>query len=306
MRKAHLMLVVATLILVSVLTGCTRVGPGHVGIVVDMAGSNKGVLDKPVRTGWVFYNPVSESVYEYPTFMQTAKWTQNPNEGKAIDESITFTNKDSMTINADISLSYNLSPEKVPFFYVSFLATDEEDLGTKFTHGFLRNVARDCFNEHAGKYDIQQIMGDNAPFLKDTRACVQDQVAKYGVELQQFGFIGAPRPPQEVINSINMKVQAQQLAQQKQNELLQVQADAQKQVAAAKGEAEAQVTRANGEAEANRVRNAAITDKILEMRRLDNQHDAIWHWDGQMPNTVVNSGQGQGGGLLFNIPAVSK
>ena len=49
------------------LTGCTRIGPGHVGIKVDMAGSDRGVLNTPASTGWVFYNPMGTTVIEYPT-----------------------------------------------------------------------------------------------------------------------------------------------------------------------------------------------------------------------------------------------
>ena len=46
---------------------------------------------------------------------------------------------------------------------------------------------------------------------------------------------------------------------------------------------------------------ALITPVILQNKALDNQHDAIWRWNGQMPATVVNSGDGKSG-LLFNIP----
>lgn len=203
LKQLSLLFVTAVTLLLS--TGCsTRIGPGHVGIVVQSAGSNKGVLDAPVRTGRVWYNAYSETVIEYPTYIQTAKWTKDLNEGSPKNEEVTFTNKDSMAISADISLSYSLEEDKVPYFYVKFLS---DDLNT-FTHGFLRNVARDCFNDNAGKYSVEQIMGDNAQFLKDATGCVQNKVAPYGVKIEQFGFIGAPRPPQNVIDSINLKVQA--------------------------------------------------------------------------------------------------
>lgn len=293
MKKSILPIVAFAVVL---LAGCTRIGPGHVGIKVDNAGSSKGVLNTPLRTGWVFYMPGSSTVIEYPTYVQTVKWTRDPNEGHPVNEEITFTNKDSMVVSADISLSYSLQEEKVPSFYVKFM-TSSLDI---FTHGFLRNVARDCFNEHAGKYGIDQIMGDNAEFLKITRSCVQDQVAPYGVRIEQFGFIGAPRPPLSVIEAINMKAQAQQIALQKQMELQQVQADAAKIVAEADGAAKAQISRANGEAEANRIRNSSINENTLKMRALDNQTAAINRWNGQMPS-VLNGGE-KGSSFLMEIP----
>ncbi len=283
-------------ILMLAATGCTRIGPGHVGIKVDMAGSDKGVLNTPVSTGWVFYNPLSTSVIEYPTNMQTVHWTKSKDEGNPVDESVTFTNKDSMAINADVNLSYTLQPDKVPAFYVKFLAKDIDT----FTSGYLRNVVRNCMNEAAGEYEIAQIMGDNSAFLKDAKTCLEKQVSQYGVNIDTLGITGAPRPPQVVLEQINSKNQAQQLALQKQMELQQVQADAAKQIAAAEGQAKAQIAAANGEAEANKIRTSSLNPTILQNKALDNQHDAIWRWNGQMPDTVVN-GQGNSS-LLFNIP----
>lgn len=284
----------------SVLTGCySNIGPGHVGIVVQSSGSDKGVLDTPVRTGRVYYNPMTESIIEYPTSVQTAVWTKDVNEGAPKDESVTFTNKDSMAINADISLSYSLQGDKVPAFYVKFLTADLDT----FTNGFMRNVARDCLNENAGKYSIEQLMGDNAAFLKDSRACVDKELAFYGVHIEQFGVIGAPRPPKQVLDQINEKNQAQQIGLQKQMELQQVTADANKQVAAAEGQAKAQIAAANGEAEANRIKAASITPVILRSMELSNQHDMIWRWNGVSPTTVVG---GDGKSVILSLPNEGK
>lgn len=284
------------LALVVALTGCTRIGPGHVGVVVSMAGSDRGVLNTPTATGWTFYNPFSESVIEYPTNVQTVVWTRNKDEGNPVDESVTFTNKDSLAINADVSLNYYLLADKVPSFYVKYLAKDITD----FTNGYLRTVTRNCLNDNAGKYSIEQIMGDNQQFLQDSQECIVNIVGPYGVQVDKhaLGFIGAPRPPEVVIQNINAKIQAEQIALQKQNELLQVQADAAKQVAAAEGQAKAQIASANGEAEANRIRTASITPVILQNKALDNQHDMIWRWNGQSPNTVI----GDGKNVILQLP----
>jgi regulator of protease activity HflC (stomatin/prohibitin superfamily) len=294
-NKTAIITVLAAISIALTTTGCTRIGPGHVGIVVESAGSNKGVLEAPVKTGWVWYNPISETVVEYPTFQQTVKWTKNVNEGNPADESMTFTNADSMVINADVSLSYSLIDTKVPKFYVKFLSDDL----TRFTHGFMKNVVRDCLNEHAGHYKIEQIMGDNAPFLKEARGCIQQENADW-LTIEQFGFIGAPRPPQNVIDSINLKAQAQQIALQKQNEVVQVQADANKNVAQAEGDAKAAIARAQGEAEANRIKSASITPNLLLWRSYDNQGYAIQKWNGQMPTML--SGGDKNSNFLMQIP----
>src|SRR5262245_3987543 len=84
--------------------GCsttTRVDAGHVGIRVRLAGSERGISDMPVVTGWVWYNPVTEQIVVFPTSVQNVVWSASPHEGKPIDESITFSSTEGVNINAD-------------------------------------------------------------------------------------------------------------------------------------------------------------------------------------------------------------
>ncbi len=253
--------------------GCARIGPGHVGIEVDLAGSQRGVQDFPLKTGWVFFNPMGTEIKEYPTFVQTAVWSHSPNEGNPVNEEITFTTGDQMQVAADISLAYHLVDSKVPAFYVKFRSDDLKG----FTHGFLRNLAREKFDNVAGKYKIEDIMGDNAQFLLETRKSLQGDLEPIGVVLDQFGFIGAPRPPQAVIESINLKVQANQNATRVENEVRQSKAEAQKRIAIAEGEARA-----------NQVLTSSLTATLIQWRQLELQGRAIEKWNGVVP--VYNGG----------------
>lgn len=265
--------------------GCTRVSPGYVGVKSTLTGSGRGMSDVAVGPAWVYYNAFTESVMEYPTFMQTAVWTHNKDEGHPINEEITFTTSNKMQVAADISIGYTLKPERVPAFYIKFRSDDV----SSFTHGYLRNMARQQFDDVAGRYTVDQIMGDNGPFLKEVRAALQHEMDSIGVFIEQFGFIGAPRPPQGVIDSINATVQAAQLALQKQNELVSSQADAAKAVAKAEGEARSVMVNAEAQAKANRILAESITQNLIEYRKLDK-------WNGALPQV-----SGSGGGVLLQL-----
>lgn len=271
------------LLLLATACGCTRVEPGKVGIVINMSGDNRGVADIPLQTGWVTYNPVTKDVFEYPTFVQTAAWTQDETDLSPGGEQISFNSIEGLTISGDISLSYELLQENVPAFYVKFRS---DDLNA-FTHGYLRNVARDQFNEVAGKYKVDDLIGPRREdFIKEVRARVNAEVEPYGVRLVQFGFLGAPRPPENVLNAINMKVAAVQQAIQAENELRREQANAQKAIA-----------KAHGEAESNLLLTASITDQLLEWRRLDVTEKAVAKWNGVRPTVEA----GEASGLLLSI-----
>jgi len=254
---------------------CTTVGPGHVGIKVNNFGSERGVEDYPTRTGMVFYNPMSSTVFEYPTSVQTVQWTASLDEGNPINEEITFSNKDQMKIAANVSLSYSLDPLRVPAFYVKFRSDDLRS----FTHGILHNVARDSFNEVAGHYAIEQIMGDNGPFLLEVRDHLQKTVKPWGVNIEQFGFIGVPRPPETVIAQINAKVQALQSAQQAENEVRRTEALARQRIAAAEGEARS-----------NQILTQSLSPQLLQWRTLELQQQATAKWNGALPSMMGGSG----------------
>src|SRR5207244_4449968 len=83
---------------------------GHVGIRVKLAGSNRGVDDIPIVTGWVFVNPLTEQLVMFPTSVQNVIWTKDPHEGNAHDESMTFSSAEGVNINADIGLSFHIEP----------------------------------------------------------------------------------------------------------------------------------------------------------------------------------------------------
>jgi regulator of protease activity HflC (stomatin/prohibitin superfamily) len=277
--------------LLLMLGGCgSRIGPGMVGIKVDYAGSDRGAEAYPIRTGWVFYAPWSSTVVEYPTYVQTAKWTRSPHEGDnpesgdKVNEEISFNSAEGMGVTADISLSYHLLPEKVPSFYVKFRSDDI----VHFTHGFLRNVARDAFNDVGGHYKVEDIMGSKKEeFIATVKSKTQANVQDIGVVIDQMGFIESPRPPQSVIDSINAKVQAQQIALQKGNEVMQAEADAKKQIA-----------QATGQAESNRIVTQSITPTLIEWQKLIVTDRWIARWNGQMPSVET----GQTPGMLLNIP----
>jgi len=266
----------------------TRIGAGYVGVEVVLSGSQRGASEIPIRTGWVFYSPLRSQIIEFPTFVQTVKWTANLNEGRSTDESMSFNSKEGMEIYSDVSLSYAIEPRRVPDFYVKYRVSDLDT----FTHGILRDIVRNSLNQVASTYSVEQIYGEQkAEFLNKVQALIQQKVDPVGVVIQQFGFIGAPRVPQVIAAAITGKAQAIQAAEQARNELAKTQAEAAKTVAAAEGEAKAAVTRAQGEAEANRIRQTSLTPQLLELRKIENQKALIDRWNGQLPTVETGSGQ---------------
>jgi regulator of protease activity HflC (stomatin/prohibitin superfamily) len=289
-----LLAVIAIIIFLSVIR-VTRIGAGYEGIEINLAGSQRGASEIPIRTGWVFYSPLRTQIIEYPTFVQTVKWTADTSEGHPVNEELVFNSKEGQEVRADVSLSYAIDAPKIPDFYVKYRSDDLE----RFTHGILKDIVRNSLNEVASTYTLEDIYGENkAKFLVQTRNRVQEQIVPVGVQIQQFGFIGKPRFTAAIEQAITQKTQAITDAERARNQLAVTQAEVAKTVAEAEGDARSAIERARGEAESNRLRQASITPQLLEWKRLENQRAFIDRWNGELPRTVL----GDKNGLMLPLP----
>jgi regulator of protease activity HflC (stomatin/prohibitin superfamily) len=298
-------IVIGSIVVMSVVR-VTRINAGYVGVEVNLAGSQRGAQDIPIRTGWVFYSPLKTQVIEFPTFVQTVKWTADINEGHPVNEELVFNSKEGQEVRADVSLSYAIDAGRVPEFYVKYRTDDLE----RFTHGILKDIVRNSLNEVASTYTLEDIYGENkARFLRESRERMEMQVEPVGVGIQQFGFIGKPRFTAAIEQAITQKTQAITEAERARNQLAVTQAEMAKTVAEAEGEARSQVERARGEAtsaierargeaEANRLRQASITPQLLEWRRLENQRALVEKWNGELPRMIVSDKAG----MIMQLP----
>jgi len=280
------LILLPALFLLAALSSCTTVPPGYVGIKINSWGSAKGVQDMPLETGMVNYNFFTSSVYKYPTYVQTAIWTKSLDEGNPVDEEITFNTKEGTNVSCDVSLSYELSAAKVPAFYVKFRSDDID----RFTHGFLRNTARDAFNEVGAGYALEEVYGlKKEEFLKRVRDIVNTQLSPFGVHIVQFGFTGGLRMDPSIMAALNKKLKTVQDAIAAENMLRQKTAEAEQKVATAKGDAEA-----------NRLMASSITPQLVQWEQLQITRLYYTRWDGH--KAMVEGG---GNGMLLQIPVPS-
>jgi regulator of protease activity HflC (stomatin/prohibitin superfamily) len=178
--------IVAMVFFFNTIVRVTRIEAGYVGVEINLAGTQRGASDIPVRTGWVFYSPLKTQIIEFPTFVQTVKWTRDLNEGHPVNEEMGFNSKEGMQIFSDVSLSYAIDPAKVPDFYVKYRVTQLES----FTHGILRDIVRNSLNEVASTYNGEDIYGvHKADFLQKVQEMVQSKMSPVGVGIQQLASL---------------------------------------------------------------------------------------------------------------------
>lgn len=275
MKLARLKPLAAALCMTA-LAACSKVPAGHVGVKVNLLGSEKGVDTQEVGVGryWIGMN---EELYLFPTFSQNFVWTKGEDPGSAGDESISFQTEEGMEVNADIGITYSIDSGKVTDIFQKYRKGIDE-----ITDVYLRNMVRDALVTVAGSRPVESIYGEGkAEIIAEVQQLVVNQVAPYGIKIEKIYWIGAVRLPVAMTAALNAKLQATQMAEQRRNEIEQAKAEAEKARATAQGEADARLIVAKAEAESIRMKADALRENS-DVATLN----AIEKWNGVMPTFI--------------------
>lgn len=250
---------------VGLLAACSKVPAGHVGVKVHLLGGEKGVDTEELGVGryWVGWN---EDLFLFPTFTQNHTWTDN--------DRLSFQTVEGLAVSADVGISYHVNPAKVTSVFQKYRKGIDE-----ITDIYLRNMVRDALVKRASSLGIESVYGaGKASLIEQVQADVAGQTGDIGITIEKIYWFGELGLPETVVGSINSKIQATQMAAQRQNEVAQARAEAEKAVAAAKGEAEARLTLATAEADAIRIKGDALRQNpgVVSL-------SAIEKWDGKLP-----------------------
>jgi regulator of protease activity HflC (stomatin/prohibitin superfamily) len=273
-----------TLALVSLtLIGCSKVPAGHVGVKVYLLGTSKGVDVEELGVGryWIGWN---EELYLFPVFTQNYCWTAGKDEtcGSPTDEAVVFQTEEGLSVSADIGITYALDPTKVSSIFQKYRKGVAE-----ITDMYLRNMVRDALVYEGSQRSVEDVYGaGKGKLLEAVESRVKAQVEPIGIRIERIYFIGDIRLPAKVIEALNAKIEATQKAQQRQNEVAQAKAEADKVIESARGNAESVLIAAQKQAEANKVLNESITEQLILYKKLENERFAIDRWSGQVPQYV--------------------
>jgi regulator of protease activity HflC (stomatin/prohibitin superfamily) len=282
MKKSTLRLFITSLAFIALgflSTSCNKVPAGNVGIKFYLLGGKKGVDYEALKPGryWIGIN---EELYIFPTQLQNYVW-----QGSEAQGSFAFQDKEGLKLSADIGITYRIQEEKVPHIFEKYKKGLDE-----ITSVFLRNMIRDALVKRASKLNADYMYGEGrSELIESVQTDVINQVQDMGIIIEKLYWTGEFVLPRSIVDAIDMKIKAIQIAQQTENELRQTEAQAKKVEAQATGEANAILTKAKAQAEANRILAASITPSLID-------YEKVKKWNGQNSQVV-----GSNGGVLLNL-----
>lgn len=224
-----------------------RIDAGYEGILVKLYGTEKGVQDVSLVTGRVWYNPMTEEVYEFPTYVQTINY-----------EAFTVNAKDGSVFTVDPTLSFKVKDGQSPAIFKKYRKDIKE-----ITETTLFNYIKDAFRIEFNKYTTDSIISNREKFEMAIQDNMGQLLGKEGFSLEQM--TSGIAYPQSITEAINAKNAAVQQAMRVENELKVAQAQARK-----------LIVQAEAEAKANELRKQSLNPLLI-------QQQFIEKWDGKTP-----------------------
>lgn len=263
-------LIIGTLISCAVgMSTCSKVPAGYRGVIVNMYGSDKGVSEQSVGVGRYFLG-WNRELYLFPTFLQNYSWKS--------EQAITMQTSEGLSIRTDAGITYNIEPDNVVKVFTKYRLGINE-----ITNTFLHNMVRDAMNEVASTMTVEQIYGAQKEFFIDkVNQIVKKQAVETGIEVDKIYLIGSFELPDNVVDSINSKIQASQNAMKVENEVATARAEAQKTVVEAEARGKQILINAESQAKANRILAESLTPEFV-------QYQTILRWDGKLPTMTGGS-----------------
>ena len=246
------------LALMLTVVGCSRVDPGHVGVRVSNWGE-RGVIPELVQPGKLVWNGPGYQLYQFPTFKQNYVYKDA--------EQLSFGTIEGLNVTANVGISYRIQPALATKVF-----QDYQKGVAEITQVDLRNTLQNALVNAAGKRKIETVYGaSKAELIAEVKQVVAASMEKSGIQILDVYWSGNLGLPKDVTTSINAKIQATQMAEQRQNEVAQAEAEAAKAVAEAKGVADSQLLRARAEAEAIQIKGDALRDNpsLIELEKVN-------------------------------------
>lgn len=255
--------VIITFIFLVSTCGYQRIDAGYEGLRVNKYGDEKGVDRVTEVTGAVWYNKIKYDIYEVPTFIQDYSF-----------ENLEFKTKDMMSVSLGTGVQVQNPAGKSPELFVEYRRYF--DNGKCDLTPIIYKFTRQGFSDAVGMFQAEELITKKTEFRKIADSLVTNNLTDRGFEVGDIFLIGDPALPEPITQAVNNKIKAKQIAQQKEQELAQAKADADKLIEKARGEAESMKIQADAERYAYEQKQRALTKLLV-------QQQFIEKWNGVLP-----------------------
>lgn len=245
--KKFFPLIVGLLIVLMVATnGFFTIQPGEVGIKVRF-----GKIMDSYSEGLYFKIPYVEKIRQFSIQIQRA------------DIKTSAFSNDMQTIVVDMAINHRIEKSTVVSIF--------RNLGSSYVKTVIDPIAQEAVKSITSKYSAEKIISNRAEVTREMDQVVKTRLKEKEIIVTDLSITNFEFTP-DFLKSVEDKQIAEQMAKK-----------AEKDVERVKKEALQVIERAKAEAESLKLQRVAVSDQLIELRKVEAQIKAIDKWNGVLP-----------------------
>ena len=282
--KRILVAVGVVLFLIFGVFSCKIADSAEVALVVDQIGTNKGVPNIEMASGFIWYFPPTQDVFMYPTSVQHKVWSADSNEDSPTDEHIDVTSADGATFGLDVSINLQLQRARASELFIKYRVGMEDLINTR-----VRTIVRKELLDNAVSFASDSLLQHRNVYEANVTKTLTTSLEKEGFTLNNIAVLKMALPASYKA-AIERKIAVLQETATIISQTKQAEQTALKKVALAKGNYEAAQYDA-------KTKEILSQPKLLELYRAETER--IWAEKGKSPYGQ-NNVFGSTSGILLN------
>jgi regulator of protease activity HflC (stomatin/prohibitin superfamily) len=187
--KRILVAVGVVLFLIFGVFSCKIADSAEVALVVDQIGTNKGVPNIEMASGFIWYFPPTQDVFMYPTSVQHKVWSADSNEDSPTDEHIDVTSADGATFGLDVSINLQLQRARASDLFIKYRVGMEDLINTR-----VRTIVRKELLDNAVSFASDSLLQHRNVYEANVTKTLTTSLEKEGFTLNNIAILKMALP----------------------------------------------------------------------------------------------------------------
>jgi regulator of protease activity HflC (stomatin/prohibitin superfamily) len=223
---------------------------GYRGVLTTFGKTSDSVFEPGIHFVW----PVAQTMH-----LMDVRIQKGEGDGDAAS-------RDLQSVNTKIAINYHLSPSAVVTAYREIgpstdIAADR----------IILPAAQEAVKAVTARFTAEELISRRTEVRDGIVAVLRQKMQRHGLELDEFAIVNFSFS-RTFTEAIEAKVKAEQEKLKAERDLQRIEVEARQRVASAKAEAESLA-----------LQRQQVTPELLELRKIENEREAIRKWDGRLP-----------------------
>jgi len=293
----NLLKIITAILFVMILTGCgtrVEVPPAHVGKIMTKDGYQENLV------------PPSKFRLS-PCVMYCDRLILLDTSDKTVQESLDiFIPEDKLNLGLGIQSTLSLNPQLTESLFGTLQPSESTgDVSTirweTIYNTYAKQIVLTETREYISKYSIAEIASSLDKVNADLRVILQDKIKERTPFTVRYVGITNVKYPDIITAAQENAAERRERIQQEEAQLNISKVTLERELQETRLKRQIELEKAEIEAQAQRIQREVVDEKVLALRRLENERMMLERWNGTLPETVVINGSDSSNGILLNM-----